>query len=94
MVGEYSVIASLSPLFEIKGVNVRGKRMFMANMSYKVKGIFLILCSAVSFSAMSVFVRLSGDVPVMQKAFFRNIIAVLVTLLMLRRKKEPIHIKK
>lgn len=42
------------------------------------KGILFILLAAFFFSMMSVFVRLSGEVPTMQKAFFRNIVAAAV----------------
>ena len=49
------------------------------------KGIMFILLAAFFFSLMSVFVRLSGDVPTMQKAFFRNIVAAAVAGLILVR---------
>lgn len=49
------------------------------------KGILFILLAAFFFSMMSVFVRLSGDVPTMQKAFFRNIVAAAVAWVMLLR---------
>ena len=49
------------------------------------KGIMFILLAAFFFSLMSVFVRLSGDVPTMQKAFFRNIVAAVVAVLILVR---------
>lgn len=42
------------------------------------KGMICIICSAFFFSLMAVFVRLSGDLPTMEKAFFRNIVALLV----------------
>ena len=35
-------------------------------------GIACIIASAFCFSLMSLFIRLSGDVPVMQKCFFRK----------------------
>ena len=38
----------------------------------RTKGILFILSAAFFFSLMTVFVRLSGDVPTMQKAFFRK----------------------
>lgn len=47
-------------------------------MNKKTKGIFLIILSAFSFSFMFVFVRLSGDVPFVQKTFFRNFFAMLI----------------
>ena len=56
-----------------------------ASGSDQMKGILFILMAAFFFSLMSVFVRLSGDVPTMQKAFFRNIVAaVLAAVLLLR----------
>ncbi len=47
-------------------------------MSEKTKGIIFIIMSAFSFALMSVFVRLSGDVPFIQKSFFRNAVAVII----------------
>ncbi len=49
----------------------------------RIKGILFIVASAFCYSLMSLFVRLAGDVPTFQKAFFRNLIAALlgVTLL-------------
>ena len=51
----------------------------------KRKGILFILTSAFFFSLMTVFVRLSGDVPTMQKAFFRNIVAAILAAILLVR---------
>ena len=39
-------------------------------MKPKYKGILFIIISAFSFACMNVFVRMSGDLPVIQKAFF------------------------
>ncbi len=44
----------------------------------KIKGIIFILLAALGFSLMTFFVRLSGDLPTMQKAFFRNFVALIV----------------
>ncbi len=49
-------------------------------MDNKKKGILFILLGAFSFATMSLFVRLSGDLPFIQKTFFRNIIAVAFSL--------------
>ena len=51
------------------------------------KGILFILLAAFFFSLMTVFVRLSGDVPTMQKAFFRNIVAAILAAILLARSK-------
>lgn len=46
-----------------------------------------MITAAFGFSMMSVFVHLAGDLPVFQKAFFRNIVALIfVTGVMLKRK--------
>ena len=58
------------------------------------KGILFILMAAFFFSLMSVFVRLSGDVPTMQKAFFRNIVAACVALVILLRSKTKVSLKR
>ena len=58
------------------------------------KGILFILMAAFFFSLMSVFVRLSGDVPTMQKAFFRNIVAAIVAVIILLRSRTKISLKK
>lgn len=56
-------------------------------MNPKTKGIIYVITAAFGFSMMSVFVHLAGDLPVFQKAFFRNIAAlVFVTVIMLSRK--------
>lgn len=63
-------------------------------ISNRRKGILFILLAAFFFSLMSVFVRLSGDVPTMQKAFFRNIVAAVVAVIILLRSKTKISLKK
>ena len=51
-------------------------------------GIVFILLSAFFFSLMSIFVRLSGDLPTFQKSFFRNIVASVVAFIALARSKN------
>ena len=56
-------------------------------MNSKTKGILYVITAAFGFSMMSVFVHLAGDLPVFQKAFFRNVVALIfVTGIMLKRK--------
>jgi len=43
---------------------------------------------------MNVFVNLSGDLPIIQKSFFRNIIAALFALIVLLRTHQPIRMPK
>ena len=49
------------------------------NNSNILKGIFCIIIAGFGFALMSLFVKLSGDLPSMQKGFFRNIIAVFIS---------------
>ena len=44
-------------------------------MTDKQKGVILIILSALSFALMNALVRLAGDLPTIQKSFFRNFIA-------------------
>ena len=44
-----------------------------------LKGKFCIIIAGFGFALMSLFVKLSGDLPSMQKGFFRNIIAVFIS---------------
>lgn len=60
----------------------------------KFKGIIYIICAGFFFALMTFFVRLSGDLPTMQKAFFRNAVAALVSVVMLMKSKEHFHIQK
>lgn len=61
----------------------------MQSMYNKKRGIFFIVAAAFNFSTMNMFARLAGDIPAMQKTFFRNLVAILVisTILLLRRQR-------
>lgn len=60
------------------------------NRMKKYKGILLIVLSAFCFALMSMFVRLAGDVPSVQKSFFRNIVAaVFAAVILLRAHTRP-----
>ena len=61
-------------------------------MSSRNKGILCILSSAFFFALMSVFVRLSGDVPSMQKVFFRNLVAIVIAVVMLAKDHQPVSL--
>jgi drug/metabolite transporter (DMT)-like permease len=65
-----------------------------SSISNKSKGILCILLAAFGFSLMSFFVRISGDIPTMEKAFFRNAVAIIASLMLLIRSGEKIRIKK
>lgn len=57
----------------------------------KYKGIFYIILSAFSFAFMFAFVRMAGDLPTMQKTFFRNFVALFFAIGIL--KKDHIKFK-
>lgn len=63
-------------------------------MSEKNKGIFFIICAAVFFSLMTVFVRLAGDLPTMEKVLFRNLVASVVSWGMIIKAKTKLSIGK
>lgn len=57
-------------------------------MNQKKSGIIYIIISAFFFALMSFFVRLSGDsIPVIQKSFFRNLVAFFVAIIILKKEK-------
>ncbi len=59
--------------------------------SSKNKGIMYILCAAVCFSLMSLFVRLADDLPTMQKSFFRNLVALIFAFIILKKQRVPLR---
>ena len=63
-------------------------------MNKKYMGVIYIVIAAFFFALMSLFVKLSGNLPVFQKSFFRNIVALFFALIILVRKKPDIHINK
>ena len=58
-------------------------------LSNKTKGIICIILSALCFSGMSSFINLSGDLPTMQKVFFRNLVAMFFAAFLLLKNREP-----
>ena len=60
-------------------------------MSKRTKGILFIVLSAMLFAFMNMFVKLSGDLPVFQKVFFRNAIAAVVACIVLLKNKTPLR---
>ena len=64
------------------------------NLSDKQKGIFFILLAGLGFALMGLFVKFAGDVPTMQKAFFRNIVPVFIAGAGLRGMGEKIKLSK
>ena len=58
------------------------------------KGILFITLSGMFFALMSVGIRLSGDLPSMEKCVFRNAIALIIAGVMLRREGGSLRCKK
>lgn len=58
------------------------------------KGILSVIGAGFFFALMTFFVRLSGNLPTMEKAFFRNAVAALVSIVMLSKSSEGFAIKK
>ena len=62
----------------------------MSRLSAKTQGIIFIFCAALSFAGMNLFVRLAGDLPTMQKAFFRNFFAAIIAAFLFFRSKTGV----
>ena len=58
------------------------------------RGIACLVLSAFCFALMSMFVHLAGDLPSMQKSFFRNLVAALSAVVLLLRAGEPFRIRR
>lgn len=63
-------------------------------MKSKNLGIFYIICSAFFFALMNLFVKLAGDVPTMQKAFFRNAVAAVAAIVVLLKNRDNFKVPK
>lgn len=66
----------------------------MAPINNKQKAIFYIICSAFFFALMNMFVRMSGDLPSIQKSFFRNLVAFFFALFVLIRSDSGFSFQK
>lgn len=60
----------------------------------RYKGIICIIMSAFCFALMSFFVRMAGDLPSIQKSFFRNFVAAIFAGVILMKNGVPFHCKK
>ncbi|WP_369345591.1 DMT family transporter [Caldalkalibacillus mannanilyticus] len=60
----------------MKDKNVKCHRSVI--MSDRNKGIFLLLLSGFGFALMAAFIKLSGDLPTVQKTLFRNLISCII----------------
>ena len=62
--------------------------------SSKKLGIIHLVLSSFSFALMSLFISLTGDLPVYEKAFFRNFVAFIMAIIILARSEMKFSIKK
>ncbi len=63
-------------------------------MKKKNKAIIFIICAAFCFALMNTFVKLSGDLPSIQKSFFRNLIALFMAVFILKKADIGFQFKK
>ena len=68
--------------------------MIVLKISKRYKGIVYIVVSAFCFALMNAFVRLSGDLPSVQKSFFRNFVALIFAAILLVKSGAGFHFKK
>lgn len=72
----------------------RGKKADIVGQSkddYRM-GIIFIIASAFCFALMNMFIRLAGDVPSLQKCFFRNFFAMVIAIAALIKAKTPFKV--
>lgn len=60
----------------------------------RTKGVLCILCACLCFAGMSAFVRLAGELPVFEKAFFRNFVAAIMAIIVVKKDHVPLYIGK
>lgn len=63
-------------------------------MGRKNRGILCIILSAFSFALMGFFLKMAGDLPSIEKSFFRNLVAAVIALVMLIRSRDGFHLEK
>ena len=64
------------------------------NIKKQYKGILYIVLSAFCFALMNMFVRMSGDLPSIQKSFFRNFVAAIFACVILLKDKVPFRCRR
>ncbi|MCK4956243.1 MAG: EamA family transporter, partial [Candidatus Cloacimonetes bacterium] len=55
-------------------------------MTNKTKAVIFMLISATAFAITQAFVKLSGDLPVFEKVFFRNIVSLVIAFITCQKK--------
>ena len=60
----------------------------------KKLGIAYMCIASLSFAFMSLFIKLSGDLPTVQKVFFRNLLASIVFIILMLKDKTSLKLTK
>jgi len=56
----------------------------------KLKAVLFMLTSSLCFAIMAALVKLSGDVPTIEKVFFRNLISLIISIfIVIKHKQKP-----
>lgn len=63
-------------------------------MQQKNKAIIYIILSAFCFALMNVFIRLAGEIPFIQKSFFRNFVAAIFSFIILKKSGTRLYCAK
>lgn len=63
-------------------------------MTDRVKGIIALLVASLGFAFMSIFIKMSGDLPVEQKVIFRNLVSFVISIIMVTINKDSYYGKK
>lgn len=58
------------------------------------KSVLFMTISSLSFAVMSLMVRLTGDLPLFEKVFFRNLIALIIAVIIIYRRGDSLWGKK
>lgn len=64
------------------------------NNNNYIRGVIMIILSAFCFACMNVSVRLAGDIPSIQKSFFRNLVAAVIAGAIVCKDRIPLRVKK
>lgn len=59
-----------------------------------IKGMGFIILSSLGFGSMSFFVRMAGDLPSVEKSFFRNLVALFFAVAVLLQQRTPLTVPK
>ncbi len=83
-----------SSLYRYLGRGEKSGGMEFEMAKNKNLGILYILLAAVGFAFMNLFVKLAGDLPAIEKSFFRNIVAAFFAFFVMKKQHISFHIPK